>query len=397
MGKILKILIGLVIVIVLAIGGIKLLKTRRAQLANLQTPQEPVYMVKGSVVKQGIVVEKVNYLGKIIPENDINVSTKFAGNIEKIYVNEGDKVKKGQLIAKIDSSPVKIAIQNLEINKEALKNQIKSLEAELESAKSNYQFVKTNFERDKKLFKGKAISEIQFLQSKTQLDTAKSKIEALKSNILSLKDKISSIDKQIEQKKDDLKYLNIYSSVDGTVGKVILREGNLALTGRPILKIQSSDYKILINFPQNYTGLIKKGTLAYVNFNGKQKKFYINKIYPSADKNSLSVAEIKIKSLPEGIPSNSFVNVVLITKKVKGLSVPKIAVLHLSNGTFILTNKEGKFIKIPVKVVAEDEKNAIIKGNIKEGTSVAVAMENKLRLLALGKKGKILLEGKADE
>jgi RND family efflux transporter MFP subunit len=392
MGKFIKILITIIIIVLIAVGGIRLLKMRKAQLANLPTPQHPVYTVKGAIVQKGVVLEKNKFLGKIVPENEVNVSTKFAGNIEKVYVNEGDKVKKGQLLAKLDDSNIQIAIQNLKINKEALQNQLKSLEAQLESAKSNYEFVKTNFERDKKLFEGKAISEIQFLQSKTQLDTAKAKIDSIKANIEALKNKISSIDKQVELKKSDLKYLDIYSSVNGVVEKVFLREGNLAVPGKPILRLQSSKYKILINFPKDYLGLIKVGTLATVDFHGVIKKLRIDNIYPSADKNSLAIAEIYMNKLPENTPSNSFVNVVLINKKVEGLTVPNFAILHLTNGTFVLTNKEGEFIKIPVKVLAQDEKKAVIEGNIKEGAPVAVAMENKLRLLAMGKKGKILLK-----
>ncbi len=393
MGKFLKILIALIIIALLVIGGIKLLKTRKAQLANLPAPEEPVYVVKGAFVKKGVVLEKSKYLGKIVPENEVTVSTKFAGNIEKVYVNEGDKVKKGQLIAKLDDNPIQLAIQNLKINKEALQNQLKGLEAQLDAAKSNYEFAKTNFERDKKLYEGKAISEIQYLRSKTQLDTAKAKIESIKANIEALKNKISSIDKQIEIKKDDLKYLDIYSNVDGVVEKVFLREGNLALPGKPILKLQSSKYKILISFPKEYLGLIKVGTLATVDFHGIVKRLRIDNIYPSADRNSLAMAEIYMNKLPSNTPSNSFVNVTLITKKVEGLTVPKLAVLQLTNGAFVLTNKEGKFVKVPVKVLASDEKKAVITGNIQEGTPVAIAMENKLRLLAMGKKGKIIVAG----
>jgi RND family efflux transporter MFP subunit len=392
MKKALKIFIVLLVIIVLAVGGIRLLKKRKAEVANLPTPEQPVYIVKGAVAKKGKVVEKVKFLGKIVPEDEVYLSTKFSGNIEKMLVNEGDKIRKGQLIAKIDDSQIRLAIENLKINKEALESQLKGLKAQLESAKSDYRFVKTNYERDKKLFKGKAISEIQFLQSQTKLESAEAKVKSVESNINSLKDKINSIDKQIEMKKSDLKYLDIYSSVDGTVEKVLLKEGNLATKGKPLLKIQSHSFKILINFPDSYVGRIKKGTTALVDFNGIKQKLSITKIYPSADRNSLSVAEIKLNKLPKNTVSNSLVNVSLILKESKGIIVPKFAILHLTNGNFLITQKNGKFVKIPVEVIAEDEKFAVVKGNIQEGTPVAVAMESKLRLLAMGKKGKIVVK-----
>ena len=392
MKRILKFLIFLLIGVLLITGGIRLIKKRKSELSNLPAPQEPVYVVKGTFVKQGVVEETVSYLGKVVPENEIYISTKFSGRVKKILVSEGDRVKKGQLIAQIDGIPVKTAVENLKAEEKILKSQLRSLEAQLEAAQSDYQFAKTNFERDRRLFKGKAISEIQFLKSKTLLDSAKAKVEALKSNIFSTKDRISSLQRQIEEKENDLTYLEIHSCCDGIVDRVFVKEGNLAIPGKPLLKIQSLDKKVLLSFPIKYSGTIKRPAVAYIKINGKTEKFHISKIYPSADNNSLAVAEIKLKRAD--LITNSFVNVKLITKVVKGLVVPKLSVLHLSNGTFILTNKEGRFIKIPVKVIAEDEKNAVVKGNIKEGTPVAVAMENKLRLLASGKKGKILLEGK---
>ena len=392
MKRILKFLIFLLIGVLLITGGIRLIKKRKSELSNLPAPQEPVYVVKGTFVKQGVVEETVSYSGKVVPENEIYISTKFSGRVKKILVSEGDRIKKGQLIAQIDSIPVKTAVENLKAEEKILKSQLRSLEAQLEAAQSDYQFAKTNFERDRRLFKGKAISEIQFLKSKTLLDSAKAKVEALKSNIFSTKERISSLQRQIEEKENDLTYLEIHSCCDGIVDRVFVKEGNLAIPGKPLLKIQSLDKKVLLSFPIKYSGTIKRAAVAYITINGKTEKFHISKIYPSADNNSLAVAEIKLKRAD--LITNSFVNVKLITKVVKGLVVPKLSVLHLSNGTFILTNKEGRFIKIPVKVIAEDEKNAVIKGNIKEGTPVAVAVENKLRLLASGKKGKILLEGK---
>ncbi len=391
MKKIIKIFILIVIVVAVTVGGVRLLKMRKAEVSNLPTPEKPVYTVKGTTIKKGVVVEEVAFLGKIIPYNKSIVASKFSGNIQSVKVEEGEKVKKGQLLIEIDSSPVLLAIENLKINKESLKNQLESLKSELKSAQANYKFIKINFERDKKLYKGKAISEIQFLQSKTQLETAKAKVDAVESNIKSLEDKIASIDKQIEIKKNDLKYLKIYSNVNGVVDKIFLREGSLAVPGKPILNIQSNLQKIVVNFPIKYLDKIKKGTPVKINFNGTIEKSKVNQIYPSGN-NSLSVAEILINKIPSNFPSNMNVNLTFEIKRVEGLVVPKEAVLKLTNGTFLITQKDGKFLKIPVKVLATDEKKAVIQGNVKEGTPVAVAVENKLRLLSVGKKGKIVIQ-----
>jgi len=391
--KILRILIILLVVLLIAFSAISILKKRKQEVNNLQTPQEPEYVVSGAIVKKGEIYDKKKYLGEIVPANEVEISTKIAGYIEKVYVNEGNLVKKGQLLVSVDDTEAKLTIDNLKINQEEAKNQLNSLQESLKSAQANYEFAKTNFERDKRLFEGKAISEIQYLQSKTQYETAKANVESIKSNIEALKNKVKSVGKQIEIATDNLKYLNIYSNIDGIVSKVLLREGNMALVGKPILKIQSLDNKILLKFPKEYVGKIKENDIAIVDFNGVKQELKISKIYPSADENNLAVAEIYLGKLPENTISNSFINVSVITGKVEGLLVPKNAILEMTNGTFVVVNKNGIFTKIPVKVIASDEENAVIEGDIPEGTPVAVGMENKLRLLTMGKKGKILLEG----
>ena len=114
-------------------------------------------------------------------------------------------------------------------------------------------------------------------------------------------------------------------------------------------------------------------------------------ICPSASPEALKIIKARIHSKPEGVISNSYLNVT-IPKKIKGLIVPVNSLLHLTDGTYILTFKNERFEKIPVKVIDSNENYVVIEGNIEEGIPIAVAEESKLKLLALGKKGKILLK-----
>ncbi|BAU22506.1 hypothetical protein THC_0100 [Caldimicrobium thiodismutans] len=387
-----KKIISFIVIVFLILSGITLLLKRKREIAKIPPPQEPIYTVEGIKVQKGRVTENVQFLGKFLPVNEVSISTKLQGYIEKVFVNEGDQVKRGQLLVKIDAQPVMLAIENLRYNEVSLEHQVESLSSELQGAQSNLSYEKENFLRDKKLYEVKAIAEMQYLKSKTNYENAKARVESLIAQINSAKEKIKALKREIAQKTHDLRYLNIVSPIEGYVSNVTLREGNLAMPGATILKVESIQKKIIFTFPLKYIKDLREGSPVSVSFDGIQRAYQIHKIYPSANDNSLAVAEVLIDRAPDKFPSNSLVYIDIPLKIVDGLVVPKTALLNLTNGTFVLTlNKEGYFSKIPVKVLAQDKFLAAIEGNLTEGTPVAIGSEDKLRLLSLGKKGKFLL------
>ncbi|WP_457626386.1 efflux RND transporter periplasmic adaptor subunit [Persephonella sp.] len=384
-----KIIITAVTVALIALGAVSLLKKRKAQLANLPTPERPVYVVKGAVVKKGQIVVKRTFTGKVYSDNEVKVTTKFGGYIKSIRVSEGDPVQKGQIIATIDPVSVNLEIQNLKHNIDILKSQIEALKAQKEAAEIALKTSENIYKRDLRLFHSKAISKEKLELSRANYEKIKASYRKVLSDIKVIKDKINETKNRIKIKQNDLNYLYIRSPVDGVVSKVFLREGNYAAKGKPIAVIQKTgDFKVLVSLPV----FLKKGTQAILKAESTVIKTKIKKIYPEADKNSLYTAEIRIDKIPENIKVGSLVNVEFVIEKKEGLIAPRNAVLHTARGSYILTVKNNRFVKLPVKVVAEDEKHVLIEGDLSEGTAVAVAEENKLRMLSVGKRGKLILQ-----
>jgi RND family efflux transporter MFP subunit len=387
--KLLKIFIFILIVALLVLGGISLIKKRKAQLSDLPTPEKPVYVVKGAEVKKGHITVKETYLGKVYSYNTVKVATKFGGYIKKIKINEGDIIKKGQFLVEIDPTPIKLEIENLKTNIKTLKSQLDALLIQKQAEETALKTAENIYKRDKILYEKNAISKEKLEISQTNYEKAKALYNSVLSNIKSIENKIKETENQIKIKENDLNYLYITSPVNGVVSKVLLREGNFAGAGVPIAIIEKEGtYKILVSLPK----LVKKETPVIVETEDKPVFAKINTIYPETDNNSLYIAEIKVNNLPLDIKIGSIVNVDFILSKKEGLIVPKNAILNLTNGSYVLTVKNGQFIKIPVKVIAEDKNNALIEGDVSEGTPVAIAEENKLRLLALGKKGRLIIE-----
>ncbi len=390
MKKFLKVIIPVIIISLIAFIVVKKIKKTKKNILATPTPQIPFYLLKGAKVKKGEILEKYYYLGKIAPDKTITISSKISGIIEKLYVKEGDIVNKGELLLKIDDKPIKLEIENLKSEKKAIFFEIKSLKADLDSAYADLKFKKDKYLRDKALFYGKAISKEKFQQSETLYKIAKNKVKKLKESINSLKEKIKSIDKKIAINTHNLKYTEIVSPSSGKVTKIYLYEGSFLLSGKPVFNIESTEnYKILIDIPSTVAEKLSRDSYILASINNKKEKLAISKIYPSSPDNSLVRVEVRVPKLPDNIPTGSFINVILVAKKLKGFIVPVNSIVSMTDGDYVLTQYGKKIERIKVSTLFCDESNCIVKGNLKENQIIATGMENKLRLVYFRQNGEI--------
>ena len=391
MSKYIKVLIFILIVIGLVVGGVRLIKKRKEELAHLKPPEKPVYIVKGTKVKKGNILISDEFLARYQPVNQVKVATKVVGYIKNIYVEEGQPVKKGQLLAVIDSVPLTVKLQNLKLEIENMSQKLSALKEKEKALSFDVETKRKIYERNKVLYQKKALSKEKLELSETAYKLTAAKLAELKANEKILQNKLNELENNIKNVKNSLSYTKIYSPVNGIVDTILKREGNLAVIGKPIMLVEdTSRYELKTELPLNY----RLENIAFISLKGGNIQFKNFKVLPSASQRDLKVVKIYTKKL-QGIPSNSIQHI-SINREVSGFIVPRNAILHLSNGTFVLTVKDGKFVKIPVKLLGENEKYAVISGNITESMPVAVAEESKLRLLSFGKKGKLVIGAEND-
>ena len=391
MGKIIKIFVFVVVVAVLVVTGVLLIQKKKEEISKIPTAEKPYYTVKGSRVQKGTILLTRDFVGEFRPENVVFVSSNKSGYIKKLYVKIGQKVKKGQILSVIDDTQIKNQIKNLQIDLKNLELRLKSLKTREQAAKVLLITKKNTYERDKRLFEKKAVSKEKVEKSYSSYLIAKSQLEDIQTEIQSAKNRIKQLSNEISTLKNSLLYLRIKSPVNGIVQNIFLREGNLVLPGKPIMRIEESKrYEIVVKVPSDYP--VKEGDPVRIRFNGNVKDYKVSIVYPSSS-DYLKVVKIRLTEKPEGVISNSLINVSFV-KEIEGFVVPKKAVLNTSSGSYVLTVSDGRFKKIPVIVKGVNNMYAAVSGNLKEETVVAVGEESKLRLLSTGRKGKIILEKK---
>lgn len=149
--------------------------------------------------------------GTLEPSNYVDVGAQVSGQIETLYVEEGDEVKQGQLLAEIDATVFEIDVNRSQASLENQKAQLAQLEAQLELSNSR-------IERDRRLHQRGAVSDDALQSAETDIVILKARIAAIEAQI---KASQAALDGDIAT----LSYSRIYAPIDGTVSSIEVRVG----------------------------------------------------------------------------------------------------------------------------------------------------------------------------
>ena len=171
--------------------------------------QETTYLTE-SVIR-GNVEKTVVASGSVESVNEVDVGAQASGKITKLYVKLGQEIKKGEMIADIDSTT---QINTLNTKKAALVN----YQAQLKAKKTAYDVALSSYNRLSKLYTQKATSLDSVNAAKSTLDNAKAEMEAIEANI-------KQAEIEVNTAETNVGYTKITAPMDGTVISVLVSEG----------------------------------------------------------------------------------------------------------------------------------------------------------------------------
>ncbi|MCB0637890.1 MAG: efflux RND transporter periplasmic adaptor subunit [Lewinella sp.] len=185
------------------------------------TPQGA--LVTTQTLSRGSFAHYVTVQGSVMADDFIDVTPEVGGRILRLTVDEGDAVRRGQLIAELDD--------------EQIQKQIAELETSL-------QLANTVYERQKRLWDQNIGSEIQYLQAESNKDRLEKNLELL----------------QLQLGKTE-----VYAPANGVVDRVLLQAGELAAPGAPILLLlNTADLKVEADVPETYITAVHRGEVVKV-------------------------------------------------------------------------------------------------------------------------------------
>ncbi|HKK44859.1 MAG TPA: efflux RND transporter periplasmic adaptor subunit [Balneolaceae bacterium] len=195
------------------------------------TPPKQEEQVKTVNVETQIVEPRhferyLKLVGNVKAQNDVRISAEVSGRIQRYYIEQGDHIKKGEPILKIDDSQ--------------LKREQERLEAVTAQAKDNYERLKNLYQQDS------VGSEMDYLNAKYNYQQNKASLEAVKVNIAKT---------------------TVKAPFDAMVENVMLEEGEMAVPGAVLVRlIGTNRLKISTGVPSTYSDVVNKGDMAQIWF-----------------------------------------------------------------------------------------------------------------------------------
>lgn len=372
----------LIIVILLCVGAVALYvgffkKDDKAQLATQ------------SIVRINI-DQSIEAVGEVYAKEQVDVGAQVSGQITKLYVQIGDKVKAGDLIAQIDKDKQQ---NDLDITKA----QLASTKANLESKKVALEIASSQYQREQKLYSNKATS----LEN---LETLKNNFYGLKASVADLNAQVVQLEITLKNAEKDLGYTTITAPMDGIIINVAVDEGqtvNANQSTPTIVKIANLDeMEIRMEIAEADVSKIKVGTAVKFSILNDPEKKYEAKI-SSIDPANTTTSDAKSNSSSNSTSSSStsaiyyyakvFVknrdnflrigmsveNSIVIKSAPNALAVPTYAIKNDKGGYFVELLRGGQIIKSYVKIGIKDSINTQILDGVSENDLLVLSSSAK--------------------
>ena len=279
-----------------------------AALATLNVRKEEA-LVSVATLKDTVFNHYLDIQGSVETKENILIQPEMPGTLVALNVKAGQRVSKGQLLARVDDG--------------GSSQQVASLETQ-------YQLAKTTFERQKNLWSQKIGSEIQYLQAQTQM---------------------LSLQRSVAQAKAMLSKTEIRAPFSGTIDEVFVERGQVVSAGpQGLMRIVNlNNMYVSTSIPESYIGKLKVGTQVDVfltslnkNYKGKVRQIG-NFINPN---NRSFGIEVSIPNPENLLRPNQVAKLKVIDYTVKNaIVVPSNVIQEDGKGNqfvFVATNSDGK-------------------------------------------------------
>jgi len=290
----------------------------------------------------------------LVSSDVVSVSPKIMGRISKLYVEEGDSVKKGQLIAELDSTDILAQKKQVvsgkaqtETNKVQAEAKYKYDQTNIKVLQISVERAKEDFERSKTQYAGGVTTKEQFDHMKKSLETAQATFEAAQSQLLVSKSMINSAETAIEGSKAQIGVVNtqlnntrLYAPVDGIVAKRWLLPGDITQPGQSIYTINNnSKFWVTVYLEETNVTSLKIGQKAIFSLDTYPDVVFSGKIFTLG-----STTASQFSLIP---PSNASGNFTKVTQRVP----IKISIDETEKGNKLDTYKLLTGMSAVVKII----------------------------------------------
>jgi HlyD family secretion protein len=217
------------------------------------------------------ITEMVSASGKIQPVTEVKISADVSGEITELLVAEGDSVKAGQLLLRINPELYLTTLDQLQASLDNARAGLATSEAQTERARAALRQAELQYKRQKELFNQRVISAQEFENAETQYQLAKSDVESASKSALAASFNVRSVQARLEEGRKNLGRTSIYAPVNGVVSLLNNKKGERVvgtaqMAGTEIMRIANLEtMEVQVDINENDIVRIRIGDSANVN------------------------------------------------------------------------------------------------------------------------------------
>lgn len=334
--------------------------------------------VTAEAAQERSIVELVSASGKVFPVTEVKISSDVSGEIVELYVEEGDSVVSGQVLAKIDpdayQSQVERGVATLNSTKAQLANarsQVENLSAQKEQIEAQLINARDIHQRNEKLYKDGVISELDFESSLTNVRTLEANLRSAEAAVRAAKETVNATDFSVKSSEAALKELRtslnrttIYAPVSGIISLLNVEKGErvvgtVQMTGTELMRIADlNSMEVQVEVSENDIPRVSIGDPVDIEVDayiGRKFKGKVSKIANSASNTATGAATI---SLTTDQVTNFIVTIIIDPASYQDLIRPNQQYPFrpgMSASVDITTNIIEGALSVPIQAVGTRE------------------------------------------
>ena len=342
-------------------------------------------------VEKGDLAKSVVATGKVEPITKVEIKSKASGIVKKLYVDTGDKVKVGQVLAELDKAEIEAQVRSQKANLEAAEASLHSTEADYQRAKVDAEgpdipMLQRAYERAQKMAKEGVVSEANLDDAQkayelavNKRDVARAQMGVLKAKISQASAQVQSASAQLKQLEEQYSYTTIVAPIDGVVLSRDVEMGDavssiLVLGSSATLMMTLGDISEVYvkgKVDESDIGRVYLGQPARIKVESFKDKTFtgkVTKISPmGVEKDNVTTFEVRVSiNNPGGeLKAAMTANAEIILDEHKG-------VLMIPEGAVIYDKDKKSFVEIPAPNQKDGKKKIAVSPGISNGAKAEV-------------------------
>ncbi len=381
------------VIVALCVVAILRIPTKNARAASER--QSSLRPVAVALVKRSPIVNSLTLSGTFRPYQEVDVHAKVAGYIRQIFVDVGDKVKEGQVLAVLEVPELRAQILGAEATIEHSQNAILRARSEIalaESAHSAAHFAYTRLKQASEAQEG-LIAEQELEEAEAKDKEAEAQVQSANASLAEAHSQLSVSEASRKQLAAMESYTQITAPFDGVITKRYADTGALIQAGTasetqsmPVVRLAEwSRLRLVVPVPESDASLIHFGSAVQVHVAALGRDFQgrVARFSDALDQQTRTMhTEIDVENRDGSVVGGMYADVNLtLSKKNAALTVPVQAVQRDASGCSVLmVDRDGRIRERQVKLGEEGSNRVEILSGLSEKDQVIIGNRSEFTL-----------------